>query len=322
MVMKQRQPGADLRVASSATRLEHNGIVYREAETGGGEHHRLAALQARIWNDELVTPGHQLIAADSCGGIVIGAFRDRRPVGFSYGFPAHEDGRVWLHSHQTGVDRDCRGRQVGATLKWLQRAMALQAGYDLITWTFDPLRAANAHFNFAKLGVTARHYKADYYGPMRDPLNVDEATDRLWVEWHLGSPTVAGQFGVFNRTTGMDWPGVHAGADDTLNRTDGADAKNAHAVDMLTTDLVRPGLRVPTAGPLVDVDAPLLRIEVPTDITAVRTECGKAETTAWRMTVRHAFVAAFARGYVATGFTTTSTSEGRRSWYVLNRPDE
>ena len=322
MVMDQQLTGSVQKTAAPAAWLAHEGVVYRPPDPTAGEHHTIAALQAGIWSDDLATPGHQLIAADSCGGIVIGAFRDRRPVGFSYGFPAHAGGSVWLHSHQTGVEESCRGRGVGATLKWLQRGLALAAGCALVTWTFDPLRAANANFNFNKLGATAVRYKPDYYGPMPDPLNVDATTDRLWVEWRLGAKDVVRRFRDFQATTGITWLLPQGeGDDDEPPASSGTPAGDHPELDVVTTELVRPGLRVPVDGPLLDAAAPLLRIEVPTNFAAIRTQCGKAETTAWRMTVRQAFVAAFARGYTATGFTTTTTSEGPRSWYVLTRSD-
>lgn len=322
MVMNQQLTGGGQKMGASTAWLAHEGVAYRPPDSTAGEHHALAALQAGIWSDDLATPAHQLIAADSCGGIVIGAFRDRRPVGFSYGFPAHAGGSVWLHSHQTGVEESCRGRGVGVTLKWLQRGLALAAGYALVTWTFDPLRAANANFNFNKLGVTAVRYKPDYYGPMPDPLNVDATTDRLWVEWWLRAKDVVQRFSDFRATTGIGWPlPPGMGDDDEPPASSATPARDHAGLDVVTTAWVRPGLRVPVEGPLLDADAPLLRIEVPTNFAAIRTQCGKAETTAWRMTVRQAFVAAFARGYTATGFTTTTTSEGRRSWYLLTRSD-
>ena len=62
-----------------------------------------------------------------------------------------------LWSHMAGVLPEYRGG-LGYRLKLAQRERALAQGYDLIEWTFDPLQAMNAHFNFAKLGGVVEEY--------------------------------------------------------------------------------------------------------------------------------------------------------------------
>jgi predicted GIY-YIG superfamily endonuclease len=57
-------------------------------------------------------------------------------------------------------------------------------------WTFDPLRRENAHFNLEILGVEARLYHPELYGPMPDALNAGLLSDRLEVHWHLKSGRV------------------------------------------------------------------------------------------------------------------------------------
>jgi predicted GNAT superfamily acetyltransferase len=63
-------------------------------------------------------------------------------------------------------------------------------GIREITWTFDPLQARNAHFNFAKLGALAGRYMVDFYGRESTSVLHQNGTDRLWVRWPLASQRV------------------------------------------------------------------------------------------------------------------------------------
>ena len=68
-----------------------------------------------------------------------------------------------------GVMPECARPGLGARLKLAQREAALDMGLDLIEWTFDPLQARNAHFNFAKLGVVVEEYEENIYGESSEP---------------------------------------------------------------------------------------------------------------------------------------------------------
>ena len=59
-----------------------------------------------------------------------------------------------------------------------------------MAWTFDPLQAGNANFNFNRLGTTARIYSVNHYGDMQDGINAGMASDRLEAQWQLDSPHV------------------------------------------------------------------------------------------------------------------------------------
>jgi predicted GNAT superfamily acetyltransferase len=78
-----------------------------------------------------------------------------------------------------------RSGGVGYALKLAQRAQALEAGYRVVRWTFDPLQARNAHFNLNKLGVQCDRFHRDFYGAMSDALNRGDRSDRLVVRWDL-----------------------------------------------------------------------------------------------------------------------------------------
>lgn len=148
------------------------------------------AVQYATWgHDDAVVP-HQIVAAMRNGGIVIGAYYGTHMVGFSYGFPGYKDGKAYLCSHMLAVLPEYRYHGLGRQLKLAQRQAALEKGYELVTWTYDPLQAPNARLNLAKLGAVARTYVPDYYGAMSDAINAGLPSDRFVVEWHLQSPRV------------------------------------------------------------------------------------------------------------------------------------
>lgn len=63
-------------------------------------------------------------------------------------------------------------------------------GYDLITWTFDPLESRNAYLNLSKLNAVCSTYVENCYGEMDDSLNHGLPTDRLKAEWWITSSHV------------------------------------------------------------------------------------------------------------------------------------
>jgi chorismate synthase len=146
-------------------------------------------VQIDAWgmSERMVTPKDIMIAIQSNGGIVLGAFDGERMVGFSVSFPGFKHGKLYLYSHQTGVIKDYQSRGVGYLLKQEQRKLALAAGMDLVVWTFDPLIVRNLYFNLNKLGGVARNYLIDYYGPMADSINTGWPTDRVLAEWFIDS---------------------------------------------------------------------------------------------------------------------------------------
>src|SRR5688572_17663320 len=112
-----------------------------------------------------------------------------RIVGFAYGVVGMKNGRPMQWSHMTGVLPEFRGG-LGYRLKLAQRERVLAQGLDLIEWTFDPLQAMNAHFNFAKLGGVAEEYAANFYGESTSALHRGTPTDRLVLSWKITEPHV------------------------------------------------------------------------------------------------------------------------------------
>ncbi|MCX8955631.1 GNAT family N-acetyltransferase, partial [Ruegeria sp. NA] len=75
-----------------------------------------------------------MLAIQQEGGLVAGAFKDRRMLGFLFGFPtSHPDAQ---HSHRLAVHPDSRGMGLGAKLKWYQRDWCLQRGINVVRWTY------------------------------------------------------------------------------------------------------------------------------------------------------------------------------------------
>jgi predicted GNAT superfamily acetyltransferase len=159
-------------------------------------------VEKEVWgsDDRDTVPVLLLIAAREAGSILLGAFDDQRLIGFAFGFPGLEHGQVSIHSHMTAVLPRYRNLNLGYQLKLVQRERALAAGVRLITWTFDPLQARNAHFNFGKLGVVSERYKIDFYGRESTSILHQNGTDRLWVTWLLDSDRVRHRL---NRTSGL-----------------------------------------------------------------------------------------------------------------------
>ena len=159
-----------------------------------GECRQVAALEREVWNyadAEDVVPPPVLIVSIKRGGILLGAFDGGGTLqGFVYSMPAIKAGQVTQWSHMLGVRAGARDRGLGLQLKLAQRTAAIAAGVELIEWTFDPLQALNAYFNFVKLGTVVETYEEDVYGDSSSPLHRGTPTDRFIAEWKLREPHV------------------------------------------------------------------------------------------------------------------------------------
>ena len=106
------------------------------------------------------------------------------------GLPGFREGAAYLHSHMLAVLPEYRDAGLGRRLKLAQRKDAMERGFALMEWTFDPLEIKNAYLNLHRLGAIARRYQPDFYGPSSSPLQGGLPTDRLYAEWWLGSERV------------------------------------------------------------------------------------------------------------------------------------
>lgn len=238
-------------------------LVRTHAEFGDCEQ-----MGRQVWgvSDRNIVPRELLLTMQSNGGLVHGAFlSDGRLVGFCFAFAGVRDGHLRLCSHQLGVLREFRGSGIGIALKQAQRRDALRLGYDLITWTFDPLEARNAYLNLHRLGCIARLYDRDHYGPMDDDLNRGLPSDRFEAEWWL---------------TGRPRP--------------------EPGVDLPIALAVKAGVE-PEPRSVSFERAPAVLIEIPSDFQAVK-RADRELAGRWRLESRSAFESALAAGLVAVDF--------------------
>lgn len=152
-------------------------------------------IEQRIWGMSPI-PTHQTFTAVKNGGVMLGAFEAGELIGFSYGFAGFKDGRSYLCSHMLGIDPAHRSRKIGEKLKLRQREIAMDIGYDMMIWTFDPLETRNGYLNLTKLNAVCNTYIENCYGEMKDGINKGLPSDRFEVHWHLDSMHVRNEMTV------------------------------------------------------------------------------------------------------------------------------
>ena len=162
------------------------------------EYDACVQLQRAVFGlpDLEISPRRHLIVSEQAGGWTLAAFIEGKLVGFVHHLAAVNRNEIFGYSHMMAVDASYQNHGIGAKLKWAQRARALSEGRDFIKWTFEPVRARNAHFNLNRLGVVVRSYAVNFYGTdyatnpaeRAGPLGMD--SDRLFASWELTSPRV------------------------------------------------------------------------------------------------------------------------------------
>ncbi len=154
------------------------------------------ALQKEVWkfSDADLIPIRMFVVAVKIGGHVVGAFVQRdgqsELIGFALAIPGMRNGHSYLHSQMLAVRQQYRNGGLGRRIKLYQREDALDRGFELMEWTFDPLEIKNAYLNIEKLGAIARRYNVNQYGITSSPLQGGLPTDRLMAEWWMKSKRV------------------------------------------------------------------------------------------------------------------------------------
>lgn len=260
------------------------------------EFRQVVALEHEVWgytSSEDAVPVPMLIVSVKIGGLVIGAFDGPgRLVGFVYSLPGVENGRPFHWSHMLGVSRDWRDRGVGLALKLEQRRIVLGRGLDLIEWTYDPLQALNAHFNFGKLGVLVGRYERDVYGESSSPLHRGTATDRFIAEWRLRSDRV-------------------------VEKMKEAEPKGGSLA--IVNEAKPAGEWIAPVRADLDMDADCLGVVIPTGFTEMQLQALPLAHE-WRDATREIFEAYLPRGYQVVDFTLDRAA--RRGTYLLVRDRE
>jgi predicted GNAT superfamily acetyltransferase len=227
------------------------------------------ALQEEVFgvSERDLIPANELVVVPETGGAVLGAFLAGSPgraaaviVGWG-GFV----GRPRIVSDFLAVRPEARNLGFAAALKRLQAAIAVDRGFVEIVWTVDPLRAANAHLNFTRLGAIGVAYEIDRYGStFATGLYGGMPTDRLHVRWDITEPRII-----------------------DLLRTG---AKRGPATQPVAAREFSSGNTEETAYVSIPDDIDSL---VAADLDIAR---------AWRYRVRDQLLGAFAEGFVVDGF--------------------
>ena len=120
-------------------------VVLRDL--AGMDDFRLAEnLQRVVWGEgDQPDPADLMMVIAAEGGLAAGAFRGDELLGYVFAFPTATPGVQ--HSHRLATHPQARGLGLGAALKWYQRDWCLNRGINLVRWTYDPLRHANASLN-------------------------------------------------------------------------------------------------------------------------------------------------------------------------------
>jgi predicted GNAT superfamily acetyltransferase len=273
----------DIRVRRASSRADFDSCVL---------------LQRAVWglSDLEITSAIQLIATTHAGGLLhLAEAADSQPVGFAYAFAAIRGGTPHLHSDMLAVLPEYQQRGVGLRLKWAQREDTLMGGLSLITWTYDPLQARNAHLNLRRLGGEAVELLENFYGITTSSLHHGLPTDRLLVRWKLDS--------------------------DRVNRL-AAEGPGPPTVSMPQAPRIndvrwQAGWPV-SSEPRLDMDDPELLLEIPPEWDVI---CQKSPWVAgdWQVKIRRAFQAYFGRGYIAADFAPAEEAGRRRPFYVLRK---
>ena len=266
-------------------------------------------IQEEVWSGDVVVPPQLLLATVHNGGFVALGYvdGDERAAGFVFGFLGIYDYHFRHHSHMLAVRDVHRGKGLAVALKQAQRDHCLDQGIEIMAWTMDPLEALNARFNFAKLGTYAREYHRDFYGAMPDKLNAGLPSDRLYVEWPIGTDRT------YKRLGGEDAPPA----------LEQAEAEGIRY--LLRAERAPPGESGAPPGELSErpaqQDPPSGESHLLLEIPRAFQETKRADpdlALAWRHAGRDAFEAAFAQGYAAVEF--LRSADGRGAYLLVPQP--
>lgn len=268
-------------------------------------------LQKIYWGDdgEALVPMHMLHSMSNHGGHVLGAYDGKRLIGVVLGFIGtdidyeHPDARpamanLLIMSKRMVVLPEYRGQNIGFLLKMAQRDVTLKQAIRLVTWTFDPMLAPNAHLNIRKLGGIVQQYKADYFG-QTDQKNLQ--ADRLVLEWWVNHRRVKERAkGTTNNLSLQQYFDVNA---PIVNRAD------------TSNQLLQP--RGMTNVP----DSTFALIEIPQNFREIDA-LDTALAQAWRDHIRDVFVKMMAGGYIVTDFVRGEFEGQDRTFYLLSHDSD
>jgi predicted GNAT superfamily acetyltransferase len=278
------------------------GFSLRPIDDQAG-YRRCVELQIQVWNygdPTEVVPTAFLAITPHLGGILLGAYDShRRMVGFVYSILGLHQGRLVQHSHMLGVLPGYRNRNLGLALKLAQRQLALHMGVKQVVWTYDPLQARNAHFNFNLLGVWVDTYEVNLYGRSSSKLHCGLDTDRFLAVWDLNAAGVKNKVSLATRRDIS-----------RLART------SLPVINPMRFD----GSGLPCPSRTIDfLQGKRFLFELPADITQMKAErpaCARGVQRQLRQTCGYYF----SRGYRATRFISDPDDQPMRCYYLFEKP--
>jgi predicted GNAT superfamily acetyltransferase len=156
------------------------------------------------------------------------------------------------------------------------------------------LQSRNAALNIARLAARVEEYVPDCYGHFPSVIEKGLPSDRLVVNWQIGSARMA------RRLCGPVWRPINLNLP-RINET----GRNEEGF------IVNRGISFSFAEPRL-----LLEIPANTDEMRIRT---LKLARQWRLETRRVFQRAFASGCRVLDFVTTGTGSERRAFYVLSQ---
>jgi predicted GNAT superfamily acetyltransferase len=213
-------------------------------------------------------------------------------VGFVYGLTGYKDGIPVHWSHMLAVRNEARGLGLGKQLKLYQRELLLARGIKVAFWTYDPLVARNANLNLNALGAVVTEYVKDMYIESSSILHRGMSMDRFIVAWHLESERVKNAL-------------AHRAVFDA----------SLYGQAPIVNTVVEGTTILPVERELVEDDR--VRIEIPSDLEAIKNNESAVSAKTWRLNTRRAFLWYQERGYTVDGFVTDAQTG--RCFYCLIR---
>ncbi|WP_243643798.1 GNAT family N-acetyltransferase [Tepidibacillus fermentans] len=262
---------------------------------------KIQELEKIVWGMSEVVPTHQTLTAVKNGGLVLGAYYDEKLVGFQYSFAGFNGKEVYLCSHMLAIHPEFRHLGIGEKLKRAQREEALKLGYQLITWTYDPLESVNAYLNIGKLGAITSTYILNAYGEMNDSLNQGLPSDRFFVEWWLND--------------------IHVSQKSKGIRFDERNFNSKYVlIEWKVNDI---GLPIATSIHLsLDQHHGYLFVPIPSKFQQLK-HLDLQLATDWRMKTREVFTYYFEKGWAVTDFFKLSSDDQKGvNFYVLTKRGE
>lgn len=274
------------------------------------EYEKATDVQRRAWSMHDLSdavPPHVLLTAQKNGGLCAGAFDEHgEMIGFIFGFLGQaSDGRLKHCSHMMGIIPDGQRKNTGYRIKLFQRQYVQKQGFDLITWTYDPLEGLNANLNIAKLGSIVHKYHHNLYGDSLGGLNRGLPTDRFEVEWWINSPRVRH----FVEQSGDQGDGSNR------MRPSLTQLQHEGATYALRAEFDE--LNVPQPHRFQS-HAEKLLVEIPPDFQFIK-QVAPDVARLWRHETAMLFSHAFHDGYAVTDFIRHEDGERRRNYYLMEK---